>query len=85
MKIIKTATDWNSIKYDLIKSSRKLSNFKDIKKIIDNIDKDITALSRLEVVFRQRSNKTSLIPYLEKINTDIDMTRDYILVATLIG
>jgi hypothetical protein len=52
--------------------------------MIDNIGVEVTALSKAEVLAR-RGSKHVAEEILLKINTDIEMVEEFILVAALIG
>jgi hypothetical protein len=52
--------------------------------MINNIGTEVTLLSKAEVLAR-RGNKTSAIELLEKINNDIELVEEFILVAALMG
>jgi len=85
---IKDNKDWDIVKsrlwtviFDKVSDSR---NIRQLKKMLDNIDKLATDLSRAEVEYRRgrSSNRDALI---ERINKDIALIEEFILVAALIG
>lgn len=81
---INTSIDWSPIESDLLHKCRKLSNCKDIQRLIKNINKEITELSKAEVEARTgRRRRAEEI--LNKVNADIEMVEGYLLVAALIG
>jgi len=86
--MIRNSLEWASIDTTL----RRLSNSKigvldnryQVRKMIDNIGAEVTLLSRAEVLAK-RGNTHSAAELLEKINNDIKLVEEFILVATLIG
>lgn len=81
---INNSTEWNKLESSLLHKSADLKHGREIKKMIKNIHSDVTKLSKEEVEQRRgRSNKVMAL--LEKVNTDIEMVTEYILVAALIG
>jgi len=82
--MIKSSLEWTSIEIDLIRKSRTLVNGHEVLKMIGNIRQEITQLSKAEVEVR-RGNKHAADELLIRINNDIDMVKDYLLVAALLG
>jgi hypothetical protein len=83
MKIQKS-TDWVAIEMKLISKSRRLIHGEEVKKMIRNITSEITKLSKAEVQARQ-GRKGPAEELLIKINQDIEMVEEYLLVAAIIG
>lgn len=82
--IIKNSLEWNKVETDLKRQARNLSNYRDINKMIDNIRKNIKLLSNAEIELR-RGSKYKAEEILTKINEDIEMVEEYLLIATLMG
>lgn len=82
--MIETSLDWAPIRDKLLRDSRNTRHFRDIQKMISNISRTVTDLSRAEVDYR-RGKKHKTLEILEKINQDIEIVREFILVANLIG
>lgn len=82
--MITSSLDWSAYELKLIRQSRKLEHKHDIQKMISNISAEVIELSRAEVELR-RGNKYATKPILEKINKDIEIVEEFLLVAALIG
>jgi hypothetical protein len=82
--MIKNSLEWSRLEQSLKSRTRGLSHGRDIIKMIDNIRKEITELSREEVNLRC-GKKHSTDKILIKINEDIQMVEEYILIAKLLG
>jgi hypothetical protein len=82
--LIKVSTDWNSYEEGLLHKTRGLSYEKDVRKMIENIRAEITKLSKAEVEDR-RSKSHKARDILEKINQDIEMVEEYLVIAALLG
>jgi hypothetical protein len=83
-KKIERSTDWSAIESDLLHKCRKLSNCRDIQRLIKNVQKEVTVLSKAEVDART-GRKVKAKEVLEKVNADIELVEGYLLVAALIG
>jgi len=81
---IQTSTDWAMVESNLNSKCRKFAHSDEVKKMIRNINSEITELSKAEVQARQ-GRKDRATELLIKINQDIEMVEDYILVAAIIG
>jgi hypothetical protein len=81
---INSSTDWSPIESDLLRKCRKLSNCRDIQRLIKNIQIEITELSKAEVEART-GRRMKAAEVLEKVNADIELVEGYLLVAALIG
>lgn len=83
-KTITDSTGWGEVETYLHKKSSGFKHEREIKRMIRNIRNAVTDLSKAEVEMRRgRSNNVSTL--LNKINEDIEMVEEYILVAALIG
>jgi hypothetical protein len=83
MKIQKS-TDWAMVESKLLSKCRRLIHGEEVKKMIRNITSEITKLSKAEVQERQ-GRKGPAAELLIKINQDIEMVEEYLLVAAIIG
>jgi hypothetical protein len=81
---INISTDWSLVETDLLRKCRKLSNRRDIQRLIKNIQIEVTELSKAEVEART-GRKIKAKEILEKVNADIELVEGYLLVAALIG
>ena len=82
MKIEK-ATDWQIIHNDL-KTELFVAGYNpDLKKMLDNITKMVTELSKAEVEARRLHNVKYLEAPLEKINAAIKHLEQFLLMAKL--
>jgi len=85
---IKISTDWGSIeselRYMIYSKIETLQNKSQILKMIDNIGHEVSELSRAEVEARQ-GKKHRAKELLIKVNQDIELVEEYLLVAALIG
>jgi isoleucyl-tRNA synthetase len=85
---IKDSNDWNIVRsrlwgtvYDKVNDT---NNIRQLKKMINNIDALATELSRADVEYRRgRSSNRDYL--LERINSDVALVEEFILVAALIG
>lgn len=82
--MISSSLDWSHCEANLLEMTKGLSFEKDLKKIILNIRSEVNVLSKYEVVDRRRGTSKSK-DILDKINTDIDMVKEYITVGKLLG
>jgi hypothetical protein len=81
---IQTSTDWVAVESKLNSKCRNLIHGDEVKKMIRNITSEITKLSKAEVQARQ-GRKGQASELLMKINQDIEMVEEYLLVAAIIG
>lgn len=81
---IKNSLEWSVIEDRLRKKSHGLTHERQIRKMIENLKSDVTELSKSEVLERRTQRKITE-PLLNKINENIQMIEEYILVAALIG
>ena len=82
--MISNSLDWNKLEITLKRRIKLLMHKKEILLMINNIKPKITELSKSEIQAR-RGKKDHTIELLEKINQDIEMIEEYILIATLLG
>jgi hypothetical protein len=82
--MIQTSLDWPAVEQDLLVSSRGLRYQHQLVRMIHNINQSVSDLSRAEVAAR-RGKRTQAEGILDQINQDIEMVREYILVARLLG
>jgi len=82
--MIKTSLDWSRYETNLLHKASNLVHGKDVRKMIENIRIEVTKLSKAEV--ESRRNKSHLAEeLLTKVNQDIEMVEEYLLVAALLG
>jgi hypothetical protein len=82
--IIQSSLDWAPVESLLLHQISRPMYGHVLRKMIKNIQIDITALSRAEVEMR-RHHSNNVKELLTKINDDIDLVEGYILVAALMG
>ena len=82
--MIETSLDWAECESKLLRKANKFSNGNDIKKMIKNINIQVTKLSKAEVSLRQ-GQKHATDALLSNINENIEMIEEYLIVAALIG
>ncbi len=81
---IKDSTEWSDIEFRIMNKIRGLKHEREIKKLMNNVRHGIIELSKAEVELRRGRSKKA-IELLDKINNDIEMVEEYILIAALIG
>lgn len=81
---ITSSLDWSAIETDLLSRTRGLMFHKDVATMIRNIKPSVTQLSKEEVLLKRGRNRRAE-ELVEKINNDIELIEEYILVAALIG
>jgi hypothetical protein len=86
--MIANSLDWSDLETKLRHQTHinisTSNNRLQIYRMIDNIREEISTLSKAEVLAR-RGNKYAAEDILKKINIDIELVEDFILVAALIG
>ncbi len=82
--MISNSLEWNEIEDILRRRARGLVYSKDVGRMIDNIKSEITQLSIAEIGARRGKNGVAE-ELLAKVNHDIELVEEYILVATLLG
>lgn len=82
--MIKTSLDWSEVETNLLRRSNTLTHRGDIKRMIENIRFEVSQLSKAEVEAR-RGKPYRAQELLYKINQDIEMVEEYLVVAALLG
>lgn len=82
--MIRNSLDWPPIETSLLRKASTLSHGADVKKMIGNIRYQVTELSRAEVLVRQ-GQKHRADSLIVRINSDIEIVEEYLLVAALLG
>jgi hypothetical protein len=83
-KRIETSLDWMMLENTLLRQSNKLTHNREISKMIANIGKEVSELSKAEVTARQ-GKRLKAYELLNKINNDIEIVEEFILIAALLG
>lgn len=81
---IKSSIEWNNVELTLDSKCRNLTYCDEVRKMIKNITMEVTELSKAEV-YARRGKRRPAIELLNKINKDIEMIEEYLLVAALMG
>jgi len=86
--MIKNSLEWADLSTHLKHQTNTkiitLENRDQVSRMIDNIGLEVTLLSKAEVLAR-RGHKDQATELLEKINNDIEMVEEFILIGALIG
>jgi len=82
--MIRSSLEWNNIEIKLRRQARGWMYEGEILRMINNIQSEIVLLSKAEVDAR-RGNTLKSTELLERINNDIEMIEEYLIVAALIG
>jgi hypothetical protein len=82
--MIKTSLDWSRYETNLLHKANNLTHGKDVRKMIENIRIEVTKLSKAEVESRRSKNHLAE-ELLIKVNQDIEMVEEFLLVAALLG
>ena len=82
--MIKSSLEWPVYEKLLVNKTLALTHGFQVRQMIRNIRPDITILSKAEVEKRQ-GRRLATTDILLKINNNIDMVEEYLLVAALIG
>lgn len=85
MRKIERAMDWNKVSDDLRSQLNSIGYNPDLRKMLNNIDKMVTELSKLEVTFRRTQKYSMLDDKVLQINNAIDHLEKLILMAKLMG
>lgn len=83
---ITQSLEWNEAHHELLKLGRKLKNYRDTVRILDNITDMVEILSKEEVNCRR--NKRQTVTYkvlLENINNEINNYEQLITMGILCG
>lgn len=84
--VLETSLDWQKIRAKLQLSAQdNIPEFRgDIRRLLHNLDEQVSALSSLEVEVRaRRLRPNNLIEHVEKINKDIKAFQKYYMVALM--
>ena len=82
--MINNSLEWPAYEKSLLNKTQNLTHGFQVRRMIRNIRPEVTLLSRAEVEKRRgRNHATDDI--LKRINDDIEMVEQYLLVAALIG
>jgi hypothetical protein len=84
LNMIKSSLEWTAYEDSLLRRTASLTHGGQIRKMVENIRPQVTALSKAEVSARQ-GHAYPLQLILDKINADIEMVEGFILIAALIG
>ena len=76
--------EWPAKESALLRKTAGLTYEKEIRLMIKNIQHEVTDLSRAEVLARQ-GRPHSADALLVKLNDDIELVEEYLLVAALMG
>jgi hypothetical protein len=82
--VIKNSLDWNNLETSLLRKTIGLKHEQEIRRMIGNIRSEVTELSKAEVLARQ-GHKHHASEVLAKVNNDIELVEEYLLVAALLG
>jgi hypothetical protein len=82
--VITNSLEWNKLETQLKHRIKNLNHSKDVSMMIKNINQEIKKLSNAEINVRC-GHKDAAEKLLIKINQDIEIVEEYILVATLLG
>ena len=82
--MIKTSLDWSKYETNLLRKTHNLAHGKEVRKMIENIRAEVTKLSKAEVELRH-GKKHATDDILIRINENIELVEEYLLVAALIG
>ena len=84
MTSIKSSLDWNSVESRLLHTCTGLTYEWDVRRMIGNINAEVSNLSKAEVEAR-RGKKQLAEELLTKVNNDIELVEEYLLMAALLG
>jgi len=82
--MIRNSLDWPSQEVNLLRKTTGLVHEQEVRKMIKNIQLEVTELSKAEVLVRQ-GQKHRADALLVKVNNDIELVEEYLLVAALLG
>lgn len=81
---ISNSLEWGGVETVLFNRCRQLKNKTDLHSMIDNIGKSVNELSKAEVLGR-RGQKHLVEDALSKVNQEIELVEEFILIAALLG
>lgn len=84
--MIRNSLEWTALERKLVMKANTLSssNSRDVRKMLSNIKSSISDLSKAEVLARRGKQHTA-DEMLAKVNAEIRVLEEYIVVAALIG
>lgn len=84
--MLKSSLEWSELETKLVRKANTLPvlNARDVRKLLGNITHSVSELSKAEVEAR-RGKPHRAEELLSKINQDIEMVEEYLVVATLLG
>jgi hypothetical protein len=82
--MITNSLEWTKQETALRRKAMNLNQYPDILKMLNSITKEVSQLSQAEVRVRA-GRKHDADEILVKVNQDIELVEEYILVAALIG
>lgn len=84
MMKIKNSIEWFSVEAELIAKGKKLNDDYGLLDMLRNVHRLVNKLSIEEVKLRTRRSNT-VTELLDKINSDIELIEEYMLMAVLAG
>jgi hypothetical protein len=86
--MIKNSLEWANYRSNLVitiwKKVTNIQNARQLRNMIDNLEDSVTELSKAEIQIRHGDSRTAS-ELLIKINEEIELVEEFILVAVLIG
>ena len=82
--MIESSLDWSGIENEMLSKLKECVYNKEVKRMIENVSVDVKKLSQLEVDDRRNRTQRSK-ELVKRINDNILMIDQYILMAKLIG
>jgi hypothetical protein len=82
--MITSSLEWPKKETALRRRAMNLNQYPDIMKMLNSITEEVSQLSKAEVLVRQ-GRKHAAEEILVKVNQDIELVEEYILVAALLG
>lgn len=81
---ISNSLDWSAVEARFLRHAFKLSYKRELVKMIRGIRESVAELSRAEVLAR-RGKRLEAEKLLTKINEDIEMAEEFLIIAALVG
>jgi hypothetical protein len=81
---ISNSLEWSGVETILYNRCKQLKNKTDLHHMIDNIHRSVIELSKAEILGR-RGNKHLVKEALDRVNQEIELVEEFILVAALLG
>ena len=82
--MIRNSLDWPGKESSLLHKTIGLVHEQEVRRMIKNIQLEVTELSKAEVLVRQ-GQKHRADELLAKVNQDIEIVEEFLLVAALLG